>query len=246
MDPFDIALLTVGFLFAYLVLGVWVFVAILMVGISSLGLLLDFPLDRLGSIMRSNMWKTASSYELASVPMFILMGEIIFRTNISDKLFRGLSPWVSAVPGRLLHCNVAGCTLFAAISGSSTATTATVGKITLTELDSRGYDRNLSMGSLAGAGSLGAADPALHRHDHLRHPVGDLDSPSVRRRPLAGADGGVAVLRLYRLSRADRGQRGARAAPALSAAHLSGEPAGPAADPDPAADRAGGGSIRAS
>ena len=159
MDPFDIALLTVGFLFAYLVLGVWVFVAILMVGISSLGLLLDFPLDRLGSIMRSTMWKTASSYELASVPMFILMGEIIFRTNISDKLFRGLSPWASAVPGRLLHCNVAGCTLFAAISGSSTATTATVGKITLTELDTRGYDRNLSMGSLAGAGSLGLLIP---------------------------------------------------------------------------------------
>ena len=89
MDPFEIALLTVGFLAAYLVLGIWVFVAILMVGISALALLLDFPLARLGAIMRSTMWKTASSYELASVPMFILMGEIIFRTNISDKLFRG-------------------------------------------------------------------------------------------------------------------------------------------------------------
>ena len=159
MDPFDVALLTVGFLAAYLVLGVWVFVAILMVGISSLTFLLDFPLARLGSIMRSTMWKTASSYELASVPMFILMGEIIFRTNISDKLFRGLSPWANFVPGRLLHTNIGGCTLFAAISGSSTATTATVGKITLAELESRGYDRNLSMGSLAGAGSLGLLIP---------------------------------------------------------------------------------------
>ena len=159
MNPFEIALLTLGFLAAYLVLGTWVFVAILMVGISALVLLLDFPLARLGAIMRSTMWKTASSYELASVPMFILMGEIIFRTNISDKLFRGLSPWANFVPGRLLHTNIVGCTLFAAISGSSTATTATVGKITLAELEVRGYDRSLSLGSLAGAGSLGLLIP---------------------------------------------------------------------------------------
>ncbi|MDA0923069.1 MAG: TRAP transporter large permease subunit [Proteobacteria bacterium] len=159
MNPFEIALLTLGFLAAYLVLGTWVFVAILMVGISALVLLLDFPLARLGAIMRSTMWKTASSYELASVPMFILMGEIIFRTNISDKLFRGLSPWANFVPGRLLHTNIVGCTLFAAISGSSTATTATVGKITLAELEARGYDRSLSLGSLAGAGSLGLLIP---------------------------------------------------------------------------------------
>jgi len=159
MDPFNIALATIGFLFAYLVLGAWVFVAILMVGVSTFYLLLDFPLDRLGSIMRSTMWKTASSYELASVPMFILMGEIIFRTDISSKLFRGLSPWANFVPGRLLHCNIGGCTLFAAISGSSTATTATVGKITLKELERRGYDQSLSLGSLAGAGSLGLLIP---------------------------------------------------------------------------------------
>jgi tripartite ATP-independent transporter DctM subunit len=159
VDPFNIAIITVAFLITYLVLGVWVFVAVLMVGISSLYLLLDFPLDRLGSIMRSTMWNTASSYQLASVPMFILMGEIIFRTNISDKLFRGIAPWVNAVPGRLLHTNVGGCTLFAAISGSSTATTATVGKITLKELRDRGYDQNLALGSLAGAGSLGLLIP---------------------------------------------------------------------------------------
>ncbi len=159
MDPFNIALATVGFLFAYLVLGVWVFVAVLMVGISTFYVLLDFPLDRLGSIMRATMWKSASSYELASVPLFILMGEIIFRTDISNKLFRGLAPWANFIPGRLLHCNTGGCTLFAAISGSSTATTATVGKITLQELHRRGYDQSLSLGSLAGAGSLGLLIP---------------------------------------------------------------------------------------
>ena len=159
MDPLNIALATVGFLFVYLVLGVWVFVAVLMVGISTFYVLLDFPLDRLGSIMRATMWKSASSYELASVPLFILMGEIIFRTDLSSKLFKGLAPWANFVPGRLLHCNIGGCTLFAAISGSSTATTATVGKITLQELNKRGYDQNLALGSLAGAGSLGLLIP---------------------------------------------------------------------------------------
>lgn len=159
MDPFDIAVATLGFLFAYLLLGVWVFVAVLLVGISSLFLLLDFPIDRLGSIMRATMWKAASSYELSAVPLFILMGEIIFRTNISDKLFRGIAPWASFIPGRLLHCTVGGCTLFAAISGSSTATTATVGKITLPELHRRGYDQDIAIGSLAAGGSLGLLIP---------------------------------------------------------------------------------------
>ena len=87
------------------------------------------------------------------------MGEIVFRSDISERLFRGLSPWVDPIPGRLLHCNVGGCTLFAAVSGSSTATTATIGKITGSALAQRGYDINLSIGSLAGAGSLGLMIP---------------------------------------------------------------------------------------
>jgi C4-dicarboxylate transporter, DctM subunit len=159
MDAFYIAIGTLLFLLAYLFSGLWIFIAIIAVGLSSLYFLLGFPLDRIGSIMRGAMWRTATSYELASVPMFLLMGELIFRTDISERLFRGLSPWTSRIPGRLLHCNIAGCTLFAAVTGSTTATTATVGKITMSELTRRGYDTNIAMGSLAGAGSLGLLIP---------------------------------------------------------------------------------------
>ena len=159
MEPILLALATFGFLALYLGIGSWIFVALLMVGLSTLAFLLDFSFVRIGSVMKGTMWRTASTWELAAVPMFIFMGEIIFRTDISERLFRGLAPWTSLIPGRPLHCNIVGCTLFAAVSGSSTATTATVGKITMSELNRRGYDRNLAMGSLAGAGSLGLMIP---------------------------------------------------------------------------------------
>lgn len=143
----------------WLGLGTWVFAGLMLVGLASLSLVLDMPLSRLGVIMQQTMWRASSTWELAAVPLFIFMGEIIFRTDISERLFRGLTPWVNAIPGRLLHANIAGCTLFAAISGSSTATTATVGKITTVALEARGYDTNLTIGSLAGAGSLGLLIP---------------------------------------------------------------------------------------
>ena len=159
MDPFALAIATIIFLAFFLGAGVWIFVALLMVGISGLYFLLDFPLPRIGSIMRGTMWRTASTWELAAIPLFVFMGELMFRTDISERLFKGIAPWANLVPGRLMHCNVAGCTIFAAVSGSSTATTATVGKITLDELTRRDYDMNLAIGSLAGAGSLGLMIP---------------------------------------------------------------------------------------
>ena len=159
MEEVFLSLLVFGFLAFYLGVGSWIFVALLMVGLTALLVLLDFPLSRVGSIMRGTMWRTASTWELAAIPMFVFMGELMFRTDVSDRLFRGLSPWTSLIPGKLLHCNVAGCTLFAAVSGSSTATTATVGKITMAELERRGYDSRIATGSLAGAGSLGLMIP---------------------------------------------------------------------------------------
>lgn len=159
MDPFALAIATIIFLAFFLGAGVWIFVALLMVGISGLYFLLDFPLPRIGSIMRGTMWRTASTWELAAIPLFVFMGELMFRTDISERLFKGIAPWANLVPGRLMHCNVAGCTIFAAVSGSSTATTATVGKITLEELTRRDYNMNLAVGSLAGAGSLGLMIP---------------------------------------------------------------------------------------
>lgn len=143
----------------FLGLGVWVFAGLFLVSVSGLFLLLDMPAQRIGVIGTNIIFRYASAWELAAIPMFIWMGEIIFRTDISNRLFRGLSPLVDFVPGRLLHTNILGCTLFAAVSGSSAATTATVGKITTTELKRRNYDRDLAIGSLAGAGSLGLLIP---------------------------------------------------------------------------------------
>ncbi|MEP3349599.1 MAG: TRAP transporter large permease subunit [Marinomonas sp.] len=143
----------------FLGLGVWVFSGLAIVALLSLILIGDVSLDRAGAILSRIIFRAGNSWELSAIPLFILMGELIFRSNISDRLFRGLEPWTKSIPGGILHTNVFGCALFAAVSGSSAATTATVGKITTTELKKRGYDRNLSVGSLAGAGSLGLLIP---------------------------------------------------------------------------------------
>src|ERR1051326_4638466 len=137
------------FVFLYLGLGVWIFAGVLLVGLSTLMFVMGMPIDRIGAIVKGTMWSNADSWEISAVPLFMWMGDLIFRTDISRRLFRGLSPWVNFLPGRLVHTNVLGCALFAAICGSSVATTATIGKITLKELLGRGYDNNLSVGSLA-------------------------------------------------------------------------------------------------
>jgi len=148
------------FVLALLVLtlgsGVWVGVSLMSIGIFSLEVFRNMKVER---FLASDIWGSATAQELVTLPMFILMGEILFHTRLSENLFRGLSPWTRRLPGRLLHVNVMGCALFAAVSGSSAATTATVGRITLPELLTRGYNRRLAMGSLAGAGTLGFLIP---------------------------------------------------------------------------------------
>lgn len=139
--------------------GVWIFSGLMMLGVIALWGIQGFGLDRIGLIATKVISSGAVSWELAAVPMFMLMGEIIFRTDISNRLFSGLAPIVRYVPGRLLHTNVLGCTIFGAVCGSGTATTATVGKITIGELQRRGYDKDLVSGSLAGAGTFGLMIP---------------------------------------------------------------------------------------
>ena len=151
-----IVLTVLGLLAITLAAGVWVAVSLISVGLISLGVFRSMPVDKLLAQM---IWNVTTTPELLALPMFILMAEILFRTRLSETLFTGITPWTTRLPGRLLHVNVLGCTLFAAISGSSAATTATVGRITLTELFRRGYDRDLAMGSLAGAGTLGLLIP---------------------------------------------------------------------------------------
>ncbi|MFM2480244.1 TRAP transporter large permease [Celerinatantimonas sp. YJH-8] len=159
MDIIWIAIGVMALLLVVLGLGVWVFAGLAMVAFSSLIWIGDMPLHRAGVILSRIIFRAGNSWELAAIPLFILMGELIFRSDISDRLFRGLEPWTRHIPGGILHTNVFGCALFAAVSGSSSATTATIGKITTTELKRRGYNRRLSIGSLAGAGSLGLLIP---------------------------------------------------------------------------------------
>jgi len=159
LDAFLTGLVVMALIFGFLAIGTWIFAGLLLVSVTALALVLDFPPQRIGAIATTIMYRSATAWELAAIPMFVWVGELMYRTDISERLFRGLAPLVDGIAGRLLHTNVMGCTLFAAVSGSSAATTATVGKITTTELARRHYDTSLALGSLAGAGSLGLLIP---------------------------------------------------------------------------------------
>jgi len=152
-------LLTIFFISILLIfLGTGVWVALSMVGVSAIGMLL-FTTRPVGDAMATTMWGTSSSWTLTALPLFVWMGEILFRTKLSENLFKGLAPWLSRLPGGLVHVNVVGCALFAAISGSSAATVATVGKMSIPELRKRNYPEKLLLGSLAGSGTLGLLIP---------------------------------------------------------------------------------------
>ncbi|WP_316980247.1 TRAP transporter large permease [Shumkonia mesophila] len=159
MDTLTSGLIVLALTTAFLGAGMWIFVGLLMAALGTLSITLGYPPTRIGLIASKVIASKAVSWELAAIPMFIWMGDIIFRTDISQRLFLGLAPLVKRIPGRLLHTNVLGCALFAAISGSSTATCATVGKITIPELIRRGYAVDLASGSLAGAGTFGLLIP---------------------------------------------------------------------------------------
>ncbi|MEO8143723.1 MAG: TRAP transporter large permease subunit [Betaproteobacteria bacterium] len=143
-------------LFALLGAGVWIGLALM--GVAWIGML-AFTARVPGDAMAVTVWGTASSWTLTALPLFVWMGEILFRTRMSEDMFRGLAPWMERLPGRLLHTNIIGCTIFAAVSGSSAATCATIGKMTLPELRSRGYPEDKIIGTLAGAGTLGLLIP---------------------------------------------------------------------------------------
>lgn len=151
-----IALGLIVLLFAALGSGLWIGLSLLAVALLGMELLSARPA---GDSMALTIWGSTSSWTLTALPLFLWMGEILFRSKLSDSMFKGLAPWLDRLPGRLLHINVVGCTIFAAISGSSAATCATIGKITLPELKKRGYPDNISVGTLAGAGTLGLLIP---------------------------------------------------------------------------------------
>jgi tripartite ATP-independent transporter DctM subunit len=156
MGDIGITALLVAALFLILGSGVWI--GLTLTGVAWIGMQL-FSSRPAGDAMAVTIWGSASSWTLTALPLFVWMGEILFRTRLSQDMFRGLAPWMQALPGRLLHTNVVGCAIFAAVSGSSAATCATIGKMSLPELKSRGYPDGIAIGSLAGAGTLGLLIP---------------------------------------------------------------------------------------
>jgi tripartite ATP-independent transporter DctM subunit len=156
MNDAVVTTLLIVALFAFL--GSGVSIGLALAGVAWIGMTL-FSSRPAGDAMAVTIWGTASSWTLTALPLFVWMGEILFRTRLSEDMFKGLAPWLERVPGRLLHTNVIGCTIFAAVSGSSAATCATIGKMTLPELARRGYPESITIGSLAGAGTLGLLIP---------------------------------------------------------------------------------------
>lgn len=156
MDELLIGGILIVVLFAFLASGMWVALSLVMVAIAGLTLLGN---DNFGLIYATSTWGAVSDWSLAALPLFIWMGEILFRTRLSKDLFEGLAPWLNRVPGRLLHVNILSCGMFAAVSGSSAATAATIGKMTLPELKRQGYDDQMTIATLAGSGTLGLLIP---------------------------------------------------------------------------------------
>ena len=151
--------LTLIFLFTlFFLLGSGVWIALSLIGVAFVGMEL-FTNRPAGDAMITTIWSTASSWSLTALPLFIWMGEILYRTRLSEDLFKGLAPWMNNLPGRLLHTNIVGCTFFAAVSGSSAATLTTVGKMSIPELRKRNYPEHLPNGTLAGSSTLGLMIP---------------------------------------------------------------------------------------
>lgn len=156
MDELTLTVVFLGVLLLLLGSGVWV--AVSLIGVATVGMLM-FTSRPVGDAMATTIWGSSSSWTLTALPLFVWMGEILFRTRLSEDLFRGLAPLLRRLPGGLLHVNIAGCAIFAAISGSSAATVATVGKMSIPELRKRRYPERMITGTLAGAGTLGLLIP---------------------------------------------------------------------------------------
>ncbi|ACV67856.1 TRAP transporter large permease [Desulfohalobium retbaense] len=200
-DPLVLALAMVGVMFVLLLSSTWIGFSLIGTGIAGL-LMYDLNLpptlsiwDKIGDLLANSMWNSMNSWALSALPLFVFMGEILYRTAISTKLLNGLVPWLTRIPGRLYHINVVACSLFAAVSGSSAATTATVGKITLDELTKRGYHKSLALGSLAGAGTMGfLIPPSL-----IMIIYGVLSDTSIGKLFIAGIIPGLILALLYSL-----------------------------------------------
>lgn len=156
LDMIMISVIIISLLIILLGSTVWIGVSLFLIGLICLTYFTGYPPMQ---ILSNIIWEESNSFTLMALPLFIFMGEILFRSKIAENLFKGITPWITFIPGSLIHVNVISSGLFASVSGSSAATTATVGRITIPELKKRNYDRSLSLGTLAGAGTLGFLIP---------------------------------------------------------------------------------------
>lgn len=150
------SIVLVSVMFLFLGSGIWVAISLLAVGYVALEFFTPAPA---GSLLASTIWDASWNWALTALPLFIWMGEILFRSRLSEDMFKGLAPWLSWLPGRLLHVNIVGCGVMAAVAGSSAVTCATVGRMSIPELKKRGYDESMCIGTLAGSGTLGLLIP---------------------------------------------------------------------------------------
>ncbi|WP_375256948.1 TRAP transporter large permease [Citreimonas sp.] len=188
-DPVT-GLVLLGVLLAFLASGLWIALALTGVAAVALSFFSNAPV---GLVMATTFWGHSHSWSLAALPLFILMGEILLRSRLSSDMFSGLAPWLGGVPGRLLHVNVLGCAIFAAVSGSSAATAATIGKMSIPELKSRGYPESLILGTLAGSATLGLLIPP----SIILIVYGVATEQSIARLFIAGLIPGVLVMALF-------------------------------------------------
>ncbi|HEX7052334.1 MAG TPA: TRAP transporter large permease subunit [Burkholderiales bacterium] len=156
MSPLESAAVLLALLLVLLAGGVWIAISLAAVAWFGLQFFTNSPPE--ASLFQS-FWGSSASWTLAALPLFVWMGEILYRTRLSEEMFEGLSPWLGWLPGRLMHVNILGCAVFGTVSGSSTATCATIAKVALPELKKRGYDEKTCLGSLAAAGTLGILLP---------------------------------------------------------------------------------------
>ena len=175
-----------------LLLGSGVWIAFALIGTAWVALEF-FSSFSPASILASDFWGASYGWDLTALPMFIWMGEILFRSGLADNMFRGLSPWLNRLPGRLLHTNIIGSGMFAAVCGSSAATCATVGKMTLPELERRGYDSNMAIGTLASASTLGLLIPP----SIVLIVYGVVTEQSISRLFMAGIGPGLMILAMF-------------------------------------------------
>ena len=184
------AIIVISTFLLFLAFGLWIGVSLILTGIIAISFFTSLPA---GKILGVSIWNTLNSWPLTCLPLFIFMGDLLSRGKLSEQLFSGLAPWVSRLPGKLLHVNVLGCGLFAAISGSSAATVATISKITLPQFKRMNYDENLSIGSIAGSGTLGfMLPPSIPMIIY-----GVLADVSVGRLFIAGVFPGVMMLAIF-------------------------------------------------